>query len=251
MFLGDGQYISGTPPPLAMFMTASLTLIVCIFQKKILKRISKKICQHFKMENNKEHFSDEDIYFSDEEEEQENVTMPKCTGCPHTQCDELMPLYGTVYVGSYSSFHVMDYLSLVRKYLESEGIKIEYLCRICQDCEICQSPIRIKYERATEKKTINFEFNIEEQQSSKVDESGHNKEGATENLFNSKPTPSNIIKKQFSEMTDEQKKEYFTKLSKKRKKLKKEENERRSAKEKFKVDIQIQRMYKNVEFFFR
>ena len=52
-------------------------------------------------------------------------------------------------------------------------------------------------------------------------------------------------------MTDEQKKEYFTKLSKKRKKLKKEENERRLAKEKFKVDIQIQRMYKNVEFFFR
>ena len=52
-------------------------------------------------------------------------------------------------------------------------------------------------------------------------------------------------------MTDEQKKEYFTKLSKKRKKLKKVENERRLAKEKFKVDIQIQRMYKNVEFFFR
>ena len=52
-------------------------------------------------------------------------------------------------------------------------------------------------------------------------------------------------------MTDEQKKEYFTKLSKKRKKLKKEENERRLAKEKFKVDIQIQRMYENVEFFFR
>ena len=52
-------------------------------------------------------------------------------------------------------------------------------------------------------------------------------------------------------MTDEQKKEYFTKLSKKRKKHKKEENERRLAKEKFKVDIQIQRMYKNVEFFFR
>ena len=48
MFLGDGQDISGTPPPpLAMFMTASLTLIVCIFQKKILKRISKKICQAF------------------------------------------------------------------------------------------------------------------------------------------------------------------------------------------------------------
>ena len=106
------------------------------------------------MENNKEHYSDEDIYFYDEEEEEENVTMPTCTGCPHTQCDELMPLYGTVYVGSYSSFHVMDYLSLVRKYLESEGIKIEYLCRICQDCEMCQSPIRIKYQRATEKNPL-------------------------------------------------------------------------------------------------
>ena len=50
-------------------------------------------------------------------------------------------------------------------------------------------------------------------------------------------------------MTDEQKKEYFTKLSKKRKKHKKEENERRLAKEKFKVDLQMKRMYNNLDIF--
>ena len=190
------------------------------------------------MENNKENYNEEDIYFSDDEEEEDYMSMPKCIGCPHTQCDELMPVNGTVYVGSYSSVHVMDYISLVRTNLESEGINIEYLCRICQDCDMCQSSNRIKYQRATEKKAISFEFNIEDQQSAKVDESAYNKERTTENFFNSKPTPFIIKKKKFSEMTDEHKKEYFTKLSKKRKKdkKKKEENEQILAKEKIKVE---------------
>ena len=61
-----------------------------------------------------EEFDDEQIFLSDEEDEVEPSPVPKCIGCPHTECDELMPLSGTVYVGSYTTFHVLDYLYLVR-----------------------------------------------------------------------------------------------------------------------------------------
>ena len=50
-----------------------------------------------------------------------------------------MPLIGTIYVGLYTSFNVADYFSLVREYLIGEGMKIEYECKKCQDCEKCKS----------------------------------------------------------------------------------------------------------------
>ena len=81
---------------------------------------------------------DEHIFWSDPDDEGEPLPRTKCIGCPHIQCDKLMPQSGTVFIGSHGSVDVLDYLYFVREYMTREGLNFEFECRSCQDCSKCK-----------------------------------------------------------------------------------------------------------------
>ena len=88
-----------------------------------------------------ETWSDENMFESEDESfEEEFLQRPKCIGCPHNRCEELLPLSGTVYCGSTPKYIIEDYYHLIE-----EGMKIEFECVRCKGCEDCKQTNKIVF----------------------------------------------------------------------------------------------------------
>ena len=97
-------------------------------------------------------YTEDSIYYSDEESFDDDDSTPVCVGCQCQQkiCKNLMPSTGTVLWGS-TEWDVQDYF-YVNARLLTIGVRLNYQCSRCLRCQDCMQANRIlhgsvKYEK--------------------------------------------------------------------------------------------------------
>ena len=82
-------------------------------------------------------YTEDSIYYSDEDSFDDDDSTPVCVGCQCQQkiCENLMPSTGSVLWGS-TEWDVQDYIDLHLQLL-TIGVRLYYQCSRCLSCEDC------------------------------------------------------------------------------------------------------------------
>ena len=104
-------------------------------------------------------YTEDSIYYSDEESIGDDDNTPVCVGCQCEQktCENLMPTTGTVLWGS-TEWEVQDYIHLNARLL-TIGVRLHFQCLRCIQCELCVPGTKIFYRSVEyeERKQLKYE----------------------------------------------------------------------------------------------